>query len=244
MHRCFVPLLATVLAACASCRSTSDDSARKHRDVPRENPYVLAILKKGPTADQRTTEERTAIQAAHMANIHRLADEGVLLVAGPFGQPNPDPTRRGVFIFDVAEIARAKELTESDPAVKAGVLAFDLYPLSTRADLHVAQAADRKWIAETKAAGKDPNLDFPMHTYTFAMLRGDKARHAIEALPDSSRVVFVGGLGANSCLAVLDAPDAQQAERALAPAREQLGQLDLTPWWASASLLQLDSDAQ
>jgi uncharacterized protein YciI len=200
---------------------------------------VLAVLKKGPTADQRTPEERKTIQDAHMANIHLLADQGVLLVAGPFGQPNPDPTRRGVFIFDVNEMARAKELAGSDPAVKAGVLAFDLYPLSTRADLHVAQAADRQWVADTKAAGKDPNENFPMHTYTFAMLRGEQARGAIEALPASSGVVFVAGLGAHSCLAVLDAPDAEHAEHALAPAREKLGQLDLTPWWASASLLKL-----
>jgi hypothetical protein len=136
-------------------------------------------------------------------------------------------------------MARAKELAGSDPAVKAGVLAFDLYPLSTRVDLHVAQAADRKWVADTKAAGKDPNENFPMHTYTFAMLRGDQARAAIEALPTPSGVVFVGGLGAHSCLAVIDAPDAEQAERVLAPAREKLGQPDLTPWRASASLLKL-----
>ena len=57
-----------------------------------------------------------------MANIQRLADEGKLIVAGPLGKN--EKTYRGIFIFDVKTIGEAKALTDSDPAVRAGI--FDM----------------------------------------------------------------------------------------------------------------------
>ena len=55
----------------------------------------------------------------------RLAEEGKLIVAGPFLD---DKDIRGIFIFNVGSIEEAKKLTESDPAVKAGVLSMELHP--------------------------------------------------------------------------------------------------------------------
>ena len=47
--------------------------------------YVLCILKTGPKDAEIKGEERNKIFAGHFANIGRLADEGKLAVAGPFG---------------------------------------------------------------------------------------------------------------------------------------------------------------
>ena len=88
-----------------------------------DHHYVFVALRRGANAEQKSAEQRQVIQAAHMANINRLADEGVLLVAGPFGSPNPDPTRRGIFIFDVDSVERARELTNTDPGVRARAVA-------------------------------------------------------------------------------------------------------------------------
>lgn len=58
-----------------------------------------------------------------MANISKMAEMGKLVVAGPFFG-NED--LRGLYIFDVQSIDEAKTLTESDPAIQAGVLKMDL----------------------------------------------------------------------------------------------------------------------
>jgi len=86
--------------------------------------YVLCILKTGPKDGEIQGEERKAIFAGHFANIGRLADEGKLAVAGPFGKN--DKTWRGLYIFNVATIEEAEKLVTLDPAVKAGVFVPEL----------------------------------------------------------------------------------------------------------------------
>jgi uncharacterized protein len=86
--------------------------------------YVMAFLKKGSNRSKDSTE-REEIQRAHLKNIMRLANEGKLVIAGPFLD---DTDIRGIFIFNVKDIGEAKELVETDPAVKAGVLTMELHP--------------------------------------------------------------------------------------------------------------------
>jgi len=97
-------------------KTGADDYGMKH--------YVMAFLKAGPNRDQDSITA-SEIQKGHMANIQRLADEGKLVVAGPF---EDDGELRGIFIFNVATLEEAKTLTESDPAVKAGRLIMELHP--------------------------------------------------------------------------------------------------------------------
>lgn len=85
--------------------------------------YVIALLKTGPNRDF-DRETAAELQRGHMANINRLADEGKLIVAGPFLDGGE---LRGIFIFNVDSVEEARELTESDPAIKAGSLAVELY---------------------------------------------------------------------------------------------------------------------
>ncbi|MBF6608681.1 MAG: hypothetical protein ITG00_08075 [Flavobacterium sp.] len=86
--------------------------------------YVLAILKTGSntTADQQKTSEAFA---GHMANIGRLAEEGKLVVAGPFFKN--DKQYRGIYIFNVTTIAEAEELLITDPAIKEKLLEAELF---------------------------------------------------------------------------------------------------------------------
>ena len=86
--------------------------------------YVLCILKTGPNDAEMKGKERDDIFAGHFANIGRLADEGKLAVAGPFGQN--DRSYRGLYIFNVGTIAEAEKLVVLDPAVKAGVFIPEL----------------------------------------------------------------------------------------------------------------------
>ncbi len=86
--------------------------------------YVMAFLKAGPNRNQDEAEA-TAIQKAHRANISRLADEGKLVLAGPFFDEGDFV---GIFIFNVTTVEEARTLTESDPAIQAGRLVMELHP--------------------------------------------------------------------------------------------------------------------
>lgn len=85
-------------------------------------PYVLVFLKRGPNRSQDSIT-RAQLQAGHMANIYRLAEEGKLVLAGPmFG----DGDIRGIYVFDVRTLEEAKTLTETDPAIQAGSLIMEM----------------------------------------------------------------------------------------------------------------------
>ena len=86
--------------------------------------YVMAFLKEGQNKNLDSAESAN-LQIAHLKNIIRLANEGKLIVAGPFLDDQPI---RGIFIFNVSSIEEAKKLTATDPAIKAGVLEMDLRP--------------------------------------------------------------------------------------------------------------------
>jgi uncharacterized protein YciI len=86
--------------------------------------YVLCILKTGPKDADIQGDARKEIFAGHFTNIGRLAEEGKLAVAGPFGKN--DKSYRGLYIFNVATIEEAEKLVVLDPAVKAGVFVPEL----------------------------------------------------------------------------------------------------------------------
>ncbi|WP_429398579.1 YciI family protein [Mucilaginibacter lappiensis] len=93
--------------------------------------YVMAFLKSGPNRLQDSAA-RMQLQMAHLKNITRLANEGKLVVAGPFLDDQPI---RGIFIFNVETLEEAKKLTETDPAIKAGTLIMELHPFYCSAAL-------------------------------------------------------------------------------------------------------------
>ena len=95
-----------------------------HADDYGMKKYVMAFLKAGPKRDQDSVTA-AKLQGEHMKNIQRLANLGKLVLAGPFLDGNEF---RGIYIFNVETVEEAKELTESDPAIKAGRLVMELHP--------------------------------------------------------------------------------------------------------------------
>ncbi len=86
--------------------------------------YVMAFLKAGPNRDQDSLAA-AEIQAAHMANIRRMAEAGQLVLAGPFLDSGD---YQGIYLFNVPTIEEAEALTATDPAVQAGRLVMELHP--------------------------------------------------------------------------------------------------------------------
>lgn len=103
---------------------TSMPKERTIVDTPRMKQFWLVQLLRGTN---RTHDSVTAkqIQAAHIANIERLHKEGYIIMAGPMGY---DKEWRGIFIMDAKDSATAASLVNTDPAVKAGRLRFELHP--------------------------------------------------------------------------------------------------------------------
>lgn len=117
----------TALAAAAEQPAFDAELAKKlGADERGMKTYVLCILKTGPKDADFQGTARQEIFAGHFANIGRLADEGKLVVAGPFGKN--DKAYRGLYIFNVATVEEAEKLVVLDPAVKAGVFVYDLTP--------------------------------------------------------------------------------------------------------------------
>ncbi|MFZ1528391.1 MAG: YciI family protein [Ferruginibacter sp.] len=86
--------------------------------------YIFVILKTG-TAENISKAVSDSLFAGHMKNIGRLADEGKLVLAGPFGKN--DKTYRGLYIFTVSTIDEAKELVATDPAVAGKLLEAEYF---------------------------------------------------------------------------------------------------------------------
>ena len=86
--------------------------------------YVMAFLKAGPNRPKDSVAQAQLLKA-HLKNITRLAEEGKLILAGPFMDDQPI---KGIFIFNVTTIEEAKKLTETDPAIQAGSLVMELHP--------------------------------------------------------------------------------------------------------------------
>ncbi|NVK03402.1 MAG: hypothetical protein HWD92_01205 [Flavobacteriia bacterium] len=98
---------------------TEDDSTYVMRQ------YVFVMYIKAEGGDDFSEEELAEIQAGHMAHIGKMADEGNLVMAGPFGDK---AEWRGILIFNDHDVERVSELVNQDPAVQAGRLTFEAHP--------------------------------------------------------------------------------------------------------------------
>lgn len=106
-------------------------------NAPREFPYqdgdttyimkkyFMGFLKRVENKAEIDSAAAANIQAAHLAYMKQNAEDGVLLIAGPFGD---DGDIRGIVIYDVGTKEEAEAIITNDPAVKAGRLAIEVHP--------------------------------------------------------------------------------------------------------------------
>jgi len=105
--------------------------------------YIFVLLKTG----SKTTEDQKFVSACfegHMKNIQKLVDEGKLYVAGPFFRN--ESGFRGIFILNVETVTEAKQLLESDAAIKEGLLSAEFFEWYGSAALpEYLEASDKVW---------------------------------------------------------------------------------------------------
>lgn len=105
----------------------------RNPDIPDAfDVYTVVVLRRPADAPELSDEELDALQGRHLAYRAELRRRGVLVVNGPFDEQS-DPSYRGMSIFacDPAEAAR---LSDADPSVLAGRLAYDVMEWWVAAD--------------------------------------------------------------------------------------------------------------
>ncbi|MGN7721605.1 YciI family protein [Chitinophaga sp. 22620] len=86
--------------------------------------YWMVFLETGPHHSQDPAT-RALIQEKHMAGIRKMAADGKLLAAGPFGGGD---NLRGIFIMDCKDSLEAVSLINADTAVITGRLKYTIKP--------------------------------------------------------------------------------------------------------------------
>lgn len=106
--------------------------------------YFLVILK---TWTNTTTDKEFIRESfrGHLNNINRMVEEGKLIIAGPLGKN--ENNYRGIFILnDIKSIEEAKELLQTDPAIKNGLLDYEIFTWYGSAALpEYLQFSDKIW---------------------------------------------------------------------------------------------------
>ena len=124
MNRIFsICLVLTIIHQ--SAFGQKDPAAKKPEPQIRQYWFVMLMAGNNRSQDSATAVK---IQEAHLASIGRLYNEGKLKVAGPFGD---DGKWIGLFILDCKTKEEAEKLVQTDPAVAAGRLTYEIHPWYT-----------------------------------------------------------------------------------------------------------------
>ena len=87
--------------------------------------YTMVLLRRPADAPQMSDKALDELQARHLAYRADLRRQGVLVANGPLGEQT-DESMRGLSIY-ACDLAEAARLSDGDPSVQAGRLAYDLF---------------------------------------------------------------------------------------------------------------------
>jgi len=130
MNKKITLIVASLVLCFYGFSQPNNNKPKKPEDMIRR--YWFVMLTKG---NDRSQDSATAakIQTGHLANIQKLYGEGKIKVAGPFGEGGDPGTIGwlGLFIFDCETKEEVEKLLQTDPAVSAGRLAYEVRPWYT-----------------------------------------------------------------------------------------------------------------
>jgi uncharacterized protein YciI len=95
--------------------------------------YYVVFLRPDPARKPLSKEEGERIQNAHMANIHKMAEDGLLAAAGPF--ENDPPPISGIFVMKAKSVDEARRIAGEDPTVREHRNTIDIHPWRTTAGI-------------------------------------------------------------------------------------------------------------
>ena len=119
--------LLAFVALVAGAQGTQEEAPRSAATPAAFDKYHFVLLAAADRAPEGMTRERAAeLQGQHLGHLTKMAEEGFLLVAGPFNE-RFDEKWRGMCLYrgDLT-MDRVRELAESDPSVQAGLMKVEV----------------------------------------------------------------------------------------------------------------------
>jgi len=253
-----VLLLASIpLAACASTTPAAPAASAPHapqtttasaaptappaRADAAEAGYTLVLLRSGPKSGTLPAEENGHAFEGHFANMGRMAREGQLVLAGPYGDFRHASDLRGIFVLATGDRARAEAWAGTDPTTQAGVFVQEFHDLATAAALRRSMAENLAWNDRQAAAGHTPAPGENGRGY--ALLTAEEGARAWRELAPlcnaEGGVLLLAHLDGTRALALLDVENAAEARERFAPQLENLGACTLDDWFGSKLLARL-----
>jgi uncharacterized protein len=179
--------------------------------------YQIVFLR--PARDRKAVpkKEMDRILTAHMANIHAMAERGVLLAAGPF--EDTPPTISGIFVMNTSR-EEALRIASEDPTVTAHRNTVDA--MTWTGPKGVGEEYKRLHTA-------DPKTPDDMGVHPFVLLRAAPA-----TLPKD--VAASGPLNGNpdfKYLLIFNRIPDDEAKRLIDPALKP----EFHRWWSAAHIL-------
>ncbi len=97
----------------------------RNPDIPDAfDVYTVVLLRRPADAPEMSEAALDELQRRHLAYRAELRRRGVLVANGPLDEQS-DPTQRGLSIF-ATSLEEARRLSDGDPSVQAGRLAYDV----------------------------------------------------------------------------------------------------------------------
>jgi len=109
----FCKIFAAVVLLAAFCES-------------QDRGFMMVFLNTNPDRPHLPKESVDSLQAGHRANMERLANDGRLLIAGPFHGGG------GLFVFSTSSVDSSKNWLATDPAIQAGRFKIEMLPYDPR----------------------------------------------------------------------------------------------------------------
>ncbi len=199
--------------------------------------YSLVFLSAGMNANELDSMVVEAAALGHRSFIERKGKDGTLLLAAPFGEPRGNAHWRGIYVFDLANVDSAYEITGADPSISAGL--FTMHIMPWRVDTNLRPLRDK--LEQSKQTG----MPFKPASYALAIgeptISVEAARKTMLGKQQLICAGELGGEGEGQVVLLLNAKTVEEARIWLELANP-LVSWDISSLWASDLLGELASD--
>lgn len=118
-----IVLLLTSALPFSCCAQEKEPPATQEPEAKAAENLYWVFLTTGKSLEGIERTEVDAMQAEHLNNFRRLAEEGKLLTAGPMS--DPENVRRGIVVLKAGHLEELAEMFREDPYVKQGYMKVD-----------------------------------------------------------------------------------------------------------------------